>query len=46
MNEKEQKAYPLEASIRETSEEMAWEAPTYLVVDTALEVTAYALRDH
>lgn len=32
-------------SIRETSEERLWEVPGYLVVETALEVTAYALGE-
>ncbi|MER5667753.1 hypothetical protein ABT113_45025 [Streptomyces mirabilis] len=34
-----------EQVIRETSEERVWETPGYLVVETALEVTAYALGD-
>jgi coenzyme PQQ precursor peptide PqqA len=34
-----------ESSIWETSEERVWEAPGYLVVETALEVTAYALGE-
>jgi coenzyme PQQ precursor peptide PqqA len=45
MNEKVHETNPLEQSIRETSEERAWETPTYLVVETALEVTAYALGE-
>ncbi|WP_369250320.1 pyrroloquinoline quinone precursor peptide PqqA [Streptomyces sp. R41] len=32
-------------TIRETSEERVWETPGYLVVETALEVTAYALGE-
>ncbi|MET7699278.1 MULTISPECIES: pyrroloquinoline quinone precursor peptide PqqA [unclassified Streptomyces] len=35
----------VERAIRETSEERGWETPGYLVVETALEVTAYALGD-
>nr|WP_279636172.1 pyrroloquinoline quinone precursor peptide PqqA [Streptomyces olivochromogenes] len=31
--------------MRETSEERVWETPGYQVVETALEVTAYALGD-
>jgi hypothetical protein len=31
--------------IQETSEDMVWEASGYLVVETALEATAYALGD-
>nr|WP_305730787.1 pyrroloquinoline quinone precursor peptide PqqA [Streptomyces mirabilis] len=31
--------------MRETSEERVWETPGYLAVETALEVTAYALGD-
>jgi hypothetical protein len=34
-----------EQVIRETSEERVWETLGYLVVETALEVTAYALGD-
>ncbi|GAX48692.1 hypothetical protein AQJ27_05105 [Streptomyces olivochromogenes] len=34
-----------EQVIRETSEERVWETPGYQVVETALEVTAYALGD-
>lgn len=34
-----------EQVIRETSEERVWETPGYLVVETALEVTAYALGE-
>ncbi|MER5941667.1 pyrroloquinoline quinone precursor peptide PqqA [Streptomyces sp. NPDC001928] len=30
---------------QETSEESAWQSPGYAVVETALEVTAYALAD-
>ena len=29
----------------ETSEETSWRSPEYVVVETALEVTAYALGD-
>ncbi|WP_369242461.1 pyrroloquinoline quinone precursor peptide PqqA [Streptomyces sp. R21] len=35
----------MERPIRETSEERVWETPGYLVIETALEVTAYALGD-
>lgn len=34
-----------EQVIRETSDERVWETPGYLVVETALEVTAYALGE-
>jgi hypothetical protein len=34
-----------ERMVLDTSEDMVWEAPGYLVVETALEVTAYALGD-
>ncbi|MER5905929.1 pyrroloquinoline quinone precursor peptide PqqA [Streptomyces mirabilis] len=34
-----------EQAVRETSEERVWKTPGYLVVETALEVTAYALGD-
>ncbi|GGN87703.1 hypothetical protein GCM10011579_080790 [Streptomyces albiflavescens] len=34
-----------QSTIRETSEERVWETPGYLVVETALEVTAYALGE-
>ncbi|MGW1744628.1 pyrroloquinoline quinone precursor peptide PqqA [Streptomyces sp. NPDC002092] len=30
---------------RETSDENVWQSPGYAVVETALEVTAYALAD-
>ncbi|MFF4799632.1 pyrroloquinoline quinone precursor peptide PqqA [Streptomyces sp. NPDC001351] len=30
---------------RETSDENVWQSPGYTVVETALEVTAYALGD-
>ncbi|MFF4358854.1 pyrroloquinoline quinone precursor peptide PqqA [Streptomyces sp. NPDC001604] len=30
---------------RETSDENVWQSPGYAVVETALEVTAYALGD-
>jgi len=45
MNEKAPEGPHVERAIRETSEERVWEAPGYLVVETALEVTAYALGD-
>ncbi|MET8952528.1 pyrroloquinoline quinone precursor peptide PqqA [Streptomyces sp. NPDC004393] len=45
MNEKAPEPPQSEQIIRETSEDRAWEAPAYLVVETALEVTAYALAD-
>ncbi|WTP26540.1 pyrroloquinoline quinone precursor peptide PqqA [Streptomyces sp. NBC_00203] len=45
MNEKASEARHLELAIRETSEESLWETPGYLVIETALEVTAYALGD-
>ncbi|MFG1671270.1 pyrroloquinoline quinone precursor peptide PqqA [Streptomyces sp. Y7] len=38
-------ALPTEQIIQETSEETVWRSPGYAVVDTALEVTAYALAD-
>ena len=31
--------------VRETSDENVWQSPGYAVVETALEVTAYALGD-
>jgi hypothetical protein len=34
-----------QSTVQETSEERAWEAPGYLVVETALEVTAHALGE-
>ena len=40
MSEKVYEIHHLEPSIRETSDERVWEAPAYLVVETALEVTA------
>lgn len=43
MNEKVPDVHCMEQVIRETSEERVWETPGYLVVETALEVTAYAL---
>jgi coenzyme PQQ precursor peptide PqqA len=45
MTEKTPDVHYSEQTIRETSEERAWETPGYLVVETALEVTAYALGD-
>ncbi|MFF4347128.1 pyrroloquinoline quinone precursor peptide PqqA [Streptomyces sp. NPDC001530] len=45
MNEKASESHCTERVIRETSEERVWETPGYLVVETALEVTAYALGD-
>jgi len=45
MNEKASETLHAEQIIRETSEERAWETPAYLVVETALEVTAYALGE-
>ncbi|MER6125096.1 pyrroloquinoline quinone precursor peptide PqqA [Streptomyces sp. NPDC001795] len=45
MNETVRETHHPEPSIRETSEESVWEAPAYVVVETALEVTAYALGD-
>jgi coenzyme PQQ precursor peptide PqqA len=34
-----------ETVIQETSDEKAWQSPGYSIVETALEVTAYALAD-
>lgn len=45
MNENALEGRRTEQVIRETSEERVWEAPGYLVVETALEVTAYALGE-
>jgi hypothetical protein len=45
MNENTLEAPRVEPVIRETSEERAWETPGYLVIETTLEVTAYALGD-
>jgi coenzyme PQQ precursor peptide PqqA len=45
MNEKAYEGRRLEPCIQETSEEKIWQAPGYQVVETALEVTAYALAD-
>ncbi|MFC5213065.1 pyrroloquinoline quinone precursor peptide PqqA [Streptomyces coerulescens] len=38
-------ALPTEQVIQETSDVEVWQSPGYTVVDTALEVTAYALAD-
>ncbi|MBT1090735.1 MULTISPECIES: pyrroloquinoline quinone precursor peptide PqqA [Streptomyces] len=38
-------ARPTDQVIQETSDEKVWQSPGYTVVDTALEVTAYALTD-
>jgi len=45
MNEKASEGRSTEQVFRETSEEWGWESPGYLVIETALEVTAYALGD-
>ncbi|MER5535020.1 hypothetical protein [Streptomyces mirabilis] len=45
MNKSALEGHRAEQVIRETSEERVWETPGYLVVETALEVTAYALGD-
>ncbi|MFE9448503.1 pyrroloquinoline quinone precursor peptide PqqA [Streptomyces sp. NPDC006739] len=34
-----------EPSVQETSDEKVWQSPGFHVVETALEVTAYALAD-
>ncbi|MFJ8629823.1 pyrroloquinoline quinone precursor peptide PqqA [Streptomyces sp. NPDC093568] len=34
-----------EQVIQETSDEVVWQSPGYSLVETALEVTAYALAD-
>lgn len=38
-------ARPTDQVIEETSDEKVWQSPGHTVVDTALEVTAYALTD-
>ncbi|MEV8427665.1 pyrroloquinoline quinone precursor peptide PqqA [Streptomyces chartreusis] len=38
-------ARPADQAIQETSDEKVWQSPGHAVVDTALEVTAYALTD-
>ncbi|GAA2660926.1 pyrroloquinoline quinone precursor peptide PqqA [Streptomyces vastus] len=45
MNEAAYDTQHTERIIQETSEDMVWETPGHLVVETALEVTAYALSD-
>jgi coenzyme PQQ precursor peptide PqqA len=45
MDETLLQALPAEQVIQETSDEKVWESPDYAVVETALEVTAYALAD-
>ena len=38
-------ARPTDQLIQETSDEKVWQSPGYHIVETALEVTAYALGD-
>ncbi|MGW7383019.1 hypothetical protein [Streptomyces sp. NPDC054794] len=45
MNETLPEALPAERTVLETSDDNAWQSPGYTVVETALEVTAYALGD-
>ena len=45
MNETLPEALQTEHLIQKTSDEKVWESPGYAVVETALEVTAYALGD-
>jgi len=45
MNEMAHETQHTEQIVLDTSEDMVWEAPGYLVVETALEVTAHALGD-
>ncbi|MFF4549378.1 pyrroloquinoline quinone precursor peptide PqqA [Streptomyces sp. NPDC001435] len=45
MNETLPEARQTERTVQETSDENLWQSPGYTVVETALEVTAYALGD-
>jgi hypothetical protein len=45
MNETLPEALRTEHLNQKTSDEKVWESPGYAVVETALEVTAYALGD-
>jgi hypothetical protein len=45
MNETLPEARQAEWTVQETSDENGWQSPGYTVVETALEVTAYALGD-
>ncbi|MFD5073356.1 pyrroloquinoline quinone precursor peptide PqqA [Streptomyces sp. NPDC058371] len=45
MNETTLEVQHTERQHQEASEERVWEAPGYSVVETALEVTAYALGE-
>ncbi|MFJ3304049.1 pyrroloquinoline quinone precursor peptide PqqA [Streptomyces sp. NPDC086549] len=45
MNETLPEGRQPERTVQETSDETVWQSPGYTVVDTALEVTGYALGD-
>jgi hypothetical protein len=44
MNETKEQAEPVEQTSAQEREETAWQAPGHVVVETALEVTAYSLN--
>ncbi|MEU6552155.1 pyrroloquinoline quinone precursor peptide PqqA [Streptomyces sp. NPDC046915] len=45
MNETQPDSRQTEPSVLQTSDEKVWQSPGYHIVETALEVTAYALGD-
>ncbi|MQY39745.1 hypothetical protein SRB17_77720 [Streptomyces sp. RB17] len=45
MNESPSSSVPTHHSDPKTSDEKAWKSPGFHIVETALEVTAYALAD-